>query len=265
MTSEQTRPTTIVLVEDHASFRAALSTVMAVEEDLVVLGGVDRADQAADLVSTLMGLASSPQSVVTPSVHSFVPHEVMLGSGQSVDVAIVDLDLPGGGGVRAIGDIREVSPATACLVLTAATDPVELGRAVEAGAAAVLHKGVDIPVLLDAIRLVAAGGSGLDPATTTTWLQALGTHRRGRWQSRVVGDSLSPRERAVLELLARGGSTESIAVDLVITPQTVQTHVRNLMGKLDVGSRLEAVTEAIRLGIVSPKVDVAPSGLPENG
>ncbi|MDQ3974037.1 MAG: response regulator transcription factor, partial [Actinomycetota bacterium] len=164
----------------------------------------------------------------------------------------VDLDLPHASGVDALVEIRRQSPTTACLVLTALTDDVEMGRSVEAGAAAVVHKSIDVAHLLEAVRAVAGGASLLSAPETSRWLQALAAAREQLWHAQALNDSLSPREAEVLEQLSRGHSSQDIARTLGIAPDTVQTHIRNLLAKLGVGSRLEAVAKALRLGLVPP-------------
>lgn len=214
---------TLLLVEDHASFRAALQAVIDMEPDLEVVAHVDRAEHA--------GAAAAEHAPA---------------------VCVVDLDLPGADGIEAIAAIRRYSPTSACIVLTALRDDAELGRAVQAGAAAVLHKSIEIDELLQAIRRVGAGANLLDPADQSRWLQAAAEARDRSWEAGMADRSLSPREKEVLALLAEGGTNRSIADELGISPETVQTHVRNILAKLTVGSRLEAVARAIRLGIVDP-------------
>lgn len=213
----------VLLVEDHASFRHALRAVFALEQDLSIVAEIDD--------GTLAGAAAAEHQP---------------------DVAVVDLDLPGADGIEALAEIRLANPDTACVVLTALEDDAEMGRAVEAGAAAILHKSVDIEELLQVIRSASAGMSLLSPSDTTRWLQARGQARDRRWQTALLEQKLTRREREVLALLAHGGTNRSIARDLVISPETVQTHVRNLMAKVDERSRLALVTTAIRLGIVDP-------------
>lgn len=213
----------VVLVEDHASFREALEVVMAVQEDLEVVAQVGRADEAA-------GAAEHSRA----------------------DVAIVDLDLPGGSGVDAITSLRATPQGVACVVLTGLRDDVELGRAIEAGAAAVLHKTVDMRHLLDVVRRVADGATVLPVEVTTNALRALARERDQGWYSRVLSESLTGRELQVLERLADGAGNQDIAAALDISPDTVQTHIRNLLGKMGVGSRLEAVVKAMRYGLVQP-------------
>ena len=213
----------VLLVEDHASFRHALRAVFALEEDLTIVAEADSGDLAG------------------PAAAAHRPH-----------VAVVDLDLPGADGIEALAEIRRLSPTTACVVLTALENDAEMGRAVEAGASAILHKSVDIDELLRVIRSASTGVSLLSPGDTARWLRARGELRDRRWQTALIEQRLTPREREVLALLARGGTNQSIADELVISPETVQTHVRNLMAKVDERSRLALVTTAIRLGIVDP-------------
>lgn len=213
----------LLFVEDHASFRQALTTVIEAEPDLELVAQTGTGTDAAELARE-----------------------------HDAEVAIVDLDLPDRDGVAVTRQLREEVPDVRVLVLTALRDDVELGRVVEAGAAAVLHKSVEIEVLVGAVRRVAGGASLLDPALTSRWLDALARHREGAWRSDLLRSSLSPRELQVLELLADGQGNTEIGEILAISPETAQTHVRNLMGKLDVRNRLEAVTLGIRLGLVPP-------------
>ncbi len=211
----------LVLVEDHVSYGQALAGMADLEDDLEVVASLTRGDEAADVVET-----------------------------SDAHVLVVDLDLPGISGIEVIHAVRARRPATACVVLTALTDDVELGRAVEAGATAVLHKSVPVADVFAVARAVAGGANRLDPALTTRWLGALARSREEGWRARVTSSALSAREREVLQLLATGASSHVIAERLRIAEATVQTHVRNLRGKLGVGSRLEAVLEAQRLGLI---------------
>lgn len=212
-----------MLVEDHTSFRQALTAVIALEEDLEVVAEAERGEDAAELAAE-----TEP------------------------DVAVVDLDLPGGGGVDALLDVRERCPDVRVVVFTGLTDEVELGRAVEAGASAVAHKSLDIVAFLDIVRAVAGGASLLDPAQTARWLAAVGRARDAGWEARLLREQLSPRELEVLQLLVEGLGGEAIAERLTVSPETAHTHIRNLRAKLGASSRLEAVALALRLGLVQP-------------
>lgn len=213
---------TVVLVEDHTSYAQALAAVIDLEDDLEVVG------HAGSTVDADVLLARCTPSVV-----------------------VVDLDLPGGSGIDVLNGVRDRAPETACVVLTALVDDAELGRAVEAGAAAVLHKSVDLAELVDVVRRVAGGSTVLPAGPTSTWLRALAAERERTWMARTIRGTLTPRETEVLQLLADGHNGQAIAERLVISSDTVQTHVRNLLGKLDASSRLEAVTLALRLGIIA--------------
>lgn len=220
---------TVVLVEDHTSYAQALAAVIELTDDIEVVGRAQSADDAVEALTR------------------HAPH-----------VAVVDLDLPGASGVDVLDVLRDRRTGTAAVVLTALTDEAELGRAVEAGAAAVLHKSVEVTELLDVIRRVADGGTVLAAAPTSSWLRALAAERERTWMARTIRGALTPRETEILQLLAAGHGGDAIATRLVISADTVQTHVRNLLGKLGVGSRLEAVTLALRMGIVTPD-DEAPA------
>lgn len=213
----------VVLVEDHTSYAQALAAVIELTDDIEVVGRAQSADDAAEVLAQ-----------------------------HAPDVAVVDLDLPGASGVDVLDALRDRQAGTAAVVLTALIDEAELGRAVEAGAAAVLHKSVDVTELLDVVRRVADGGSVLAAGPTSSWLRALAAERERTWMARTIRDTLTPRETEILQLLAAGHGSDAIAAQLVISADTVQTHVRNLLGKLGVGSRLEAVTLALRMGIITP-------------
>jgi len=221
----------VLLVEDHLSFAQALRAVIDLEEDLEVVGVATRGDEAG------------PAAART-----------------SPDVAVLDLDLPGGSGIDAVATIRAASVGTRFLVLTALRDRLELARVVEAGVAGLLHKSIEMPVLLDAIRRVAAGENLLPAEMVGELLRNLGKVREGSWQARMVRESLSRRELEVLAGLAQGRSVGDLAESLHISPTTVETHLKNARTKLGASSRLEAVVEAMRLGLVDP-----PNGLPDHG
>jgi len=213
----------VVLVEDHTSYAQALAAVIELTDDIEVVGRAQSADDAAEVLAQ-----------------------------HAPDVAVVDLDLPGASGVDVLDALRDRQAGTVAVVLTALIDEAELGRAVEAGAAAVLHKSVDVTELLDVVRRVAGGATVLAAGPTSSWLRALAAERERTWMARTIRDTLTPRETEILQLLAAGHGSDAIAAQLVISADTVQTHVRNLLGKLGVGSRLEAVTLALRMGIITP-------------
>lgn len=212
----------VLLVEDHASYRQALELVLAGEPDLESAGHVATVEEACRLAGEA-----------------------------TADVAVVDFDLPDGDGLGAIQGIKESSPDTACIILSALSDDVAFGKAIEQGVSAVLHKSIEIPDLLDVIREVAKGRTVLPAAETSRRLQALARSRDRDWHARLLRESITPRELEVLQWLARGAGNRRIGKELGISPETVQTHIRNLLAKLAVGSRLEAVVKALRMGLVA--------------
>ena len=215
--------TSVFLVEDHTSFRQAITMVLDGEPDLHAAGGAGTVHEA---------LAAARQ--------------------QPADITVVDLDLPDGDGLNVLRELRDIAPNTACIVLSALTDDATFGAAIELGASAVLHKSIEIPDLLDAIREVASGRTVLPAADTSRRLQALARSRDRHWHAQLLEQSLTPREKEVLQLLARGAGNRRIGKELGISPETVQTHIRNILAKLAVGSRLEAVVKALRLELVDP-------------
>lgn len=225
------RATGVVLVEDHLAFAQALQAVFDLEPDLEVLEVVDRADAAE-------GAAARHHP----------------------DVAVVDLDLPGGSGHDAVAAMRSASPHTRFLVLTALRDRVELGKVVETGVSGLLHKSSDVPAIIDAVRQIASGRNLLPPDLAAALLGDLREARQRGWRADVLREELTGREEEVLSALAQGLSVGDIAEQLHISPDTVETHLKNARRKLDVSSRLEAVVEALRLGLVDP-----PDRLPGNG
>ena len=212
---------TVMLVEDHASYAQALETVMDVHGGLKVVARVQSVAEAIDAAAALR-----PR------------------------IAVIDLDLAPDNGVEAVEEIRKISPGTACVVLSALKDDVEFGRAIQAGAAAALHKSIAVPDLLDVLYVVARGGSFLPAEETSRRLRALAAHHEKHWYAKILAQQLTSRERDMLSYLAQGKGNDEIARELVISPQTVQTHIRNLLGKLGVRSRLEAVVKALELGLV---------------
>lgn len=215
--------TTVLIVEDHAALARGLESALSLETDLEVVGVVTRADAAA-----------------------------AAAADHRPTVAIIDLDLPGGGGQQAIVAMRESSPGTRFLVLTALRDRLELAKAVEAGVSGLLHKSADMPQLLQHLRAVAGGRNLLDPVVTSSLLADLREARHRGWRAEMARGALSPRETEVVAALTQGESVADIAERLAISPDTVETHVRNARNKLGVSSRLDVVIEAMRLGLVDP-------------
>ena len=154
------------------------------------------------------------------------------------DVTLLDLRMPEMGGVEAIETIRRQEPGARIIVLTTFDGDEDIYRAIQAGARAYLLKDTPRQELLETIRAVHAGQRRLPPDVAA------------RLAGRMLAPDLTPRELMVLQQLAAGKSNREIGLALGITEGTVKVHVNSILAKLDVSDRTQAVTEALRRGIV---------------
>ena len=167
------------------------------------------------------------------------------------DVFVVDIAMPILNGVEATRQIRQVSENTVVLVLTAADEDEYVLSLLDAGATGYLSKTSSTDELLQALRGVHAGKTVLDASATRSLLQ------RTRAHSRTDGTEVLPltdRERAVLELAAKGCTNKAIGAELSLSARTVQDHFEHVFGKLRVGSRTEAVARAMALGLIGRNI-----------
>jgi DNA-binding NarL/FixJ family response regulator len=155
------------------------------------------------------------------------------------DVTLVDLRLPDMSGFDLINRLKDQSPGARIVVLSSHEGDVDIKRALEAGAQAYVVKGIVRDELLDIIRSVHAGKRRLPAALA----QKLAEH--------MADEAISPRELEVLSLMAAGKRNKEIAGELSIAEDTVKMHVRNILSKLQVNDRTEAVTIALRRGIIN--------------
>ncbi len=168
------------------------------------------------------------------------------------DVVLMDVQFGGAmSGIDATHLIKQASPDTHVVVMTGHEDERRLVEAVEAGASGFLNKMEPMDDVLRAVKTVAQGESIIDPAVLTRVLRQVSREREAQRQADVLLARLTEREGEILRLLGEGMRNEEIADRLVISAQTVQTHVRNILSKLRVHSRLEAVTFAARHGWLS--------------
>jgi two-component system nitrate/nitrite response regulator NarL len=214
----------ILLVEDHASFRQTLAFIFDQEPEFEV---VAQAGSLAEARRAALGLRA--------------------------DLGVIDLSLPDGEGVELIRELREANREFAALILTASLDKAEHARAVEAGAAGVLHKSADVDEILDATRRLAAGETLLSPQELMELLRLAGRSREVEREARMSIDQITPREREVLQKLAEGLSNKEIADGLHMSVDTERTHMMNILNKLGVHSRLQALLFAARHDLVRLK------------
>ena len=165
------------------------------------------------------------------------------------DVVLMDLVLNARlNGIEATREIKQVSPESRVVVMTGQPDDRSLVAAVEAGASGFLNKTTALDTVVEAVKAAAEGEILIDPATLARVLGTLAREREIREDSERVLKELTEREREILDMLAGGRRNQDIAETLFISPQTVQTHVRNILRKLRVHSKLEAVALAVRHG-----------------
>jgi DNA-binding NarL/FixJ family response regulator len=215
----------VLVADDHPVVREGFSAIVDVEDDIQVVG------QAADgLEAVRMARALQP------------------------DVVLMDLVMPHLDGVAAIEQIRAELPGTHVLILTTYADDEHIMAGVQAGARGYLLKDALPDELVQAIRIVAAGGSLLQPAVAARVLDKLSTLMAGEDEPAPPPPLplLTPREQEVLTLLASGARTRDIMETLFISERTVKVHVANLLDKLEARTRTEAVARAIKLGLLAP-------------
>lgn len=211
--------TNVLLVEDHASFRQALAVVFDREQEFTVAAQAGSISEARELL-------------------------------EGIDVAVIDLGLPDGDGAELIEALASVNPKAIAMVLSASLEPANFARAVEAGASGMLHKSASIEEIVDAARRLRAGEALLSPNEVIEMLRMVSRKRQQERDAQISIEKLTRREREVLQALAGGLDSKEIARQLHITVETERTHMVNILTKLGVHSRLQALVFAARHGVV---------------
>lgn len=210
--------TTIVIVDDHVLFRQGLAALLRERPGWTVVGEAGGGDEAIALATTL-----------------------------KPDVVLIDVEMPGIGGIEAAQQIRAVSPRTTIVALSMYTNAHYQDRMRRAGASAFVRKSQPIHELLDAIRTALAGESFKPGNAPSPELE--GPVR----SARVDAEALSERERDVLRMLAEGKRTAEIGETLGISHKTVETYRARLQQKLGIADLSGIVRFAIRAGLISPE------------
>jgi NarL family two-component system response regulator LiaR len=220
MTAGGARRITILIADDHAIVRRGIRTYLDLQPDLAVVAEADTGEAAVRLV---------PDPSTAP------------------DVVLMDLLMPGIGGVEAIRQIKRASPRTQVIALTSYHEDEHIFAALRAGALSYVLKDIDPADLADAIRQAASGEAVLHPRVAARVVRRF---RGGEPSAPNLFVALSDRELEVLRLLAEGLPNAEIAARLVISEKTVKGHVSNILGKLQMTDRTQAAVLAWRQGLM---------------
>jgi two-component system, NarL family, response regulator LiaR len=209
------QPIRVMLVDDHAMVRRGLATFLKVFDDLELAGEADSGEVAVKLCAQILP-----------------------------DVVLMDLMMPGMDGATATHLIRQQFPEVQVVALTSFKEEELIRNALQAGAIGYLLKDVSADELARAIRSAHSGRASLSPEAAQALVHAAN-------QPPLPGHDLTERERVVLALMVEGLTNTQIAGRLVVSPSTIKTHVSNILSKLGVASRSEAVAVALRSGLVT--------------
>jgi DNA-binding NarL/FixJ family response regulator len=208
----------VVVADDHPPVRAGVRTLLELEGDILVVAEAGDTDEAVRAAAELQP-----------------------------DVVLMDLRMPGAGGVEATRTIVRASPHIAVLVLTMVEDSDSIFAALRAGAHGYLLKESSATELRRAVRAVASGGFITSPAVATRISQFFAA--TGTGHAAAAFPSLTEREREVLDLIAQGRNNAYITRQLVISPKTVRNHISNIFAKLHVADRADAIVRAREAGL----------------
>jgi len=218
----ETQATRVLLVDDHPSILRVFAFALEREPDMTVVG------QARTLQEARAIIAERPP----------------------VDVALLDLELPDGSGLDLIHEFCTASPGCHVVIFSGNVDDRTRAYAVEAGASAVLAKTMDIPDVIGVVRRLRQGEPAISPAEAMALVRQATRLRERERAARAALANVTPREHEVLRALAEGLSDKEMAARLGVSQRTAQSHVANLLGKLGVDSRMQALLLAARLGVV---------------
>ena len=213
-------PIRALIVDDHALFRRGLEMVLAAEDDIELVG---EASDGAEAVQK---------------------------AGESLpDVVLMDIRMPKSSGIEACRAMKEVAPSSKIVMLTISDEEEDLFEAIRAGASGYLLKDIPLDEVADVVRAVHGGQSLINPsmaAKLLTEFAALNKRDQEERAEQVPAPKLTDREMQVLKLVAKGMNNRDIAKELFISENTVKNHVRNILEKLQIHSRMEAVMIAVR-------------------
>ncbi len=215
----------VMIVDDHALFRRGIQMVLEQEPDLEVIGEAADGAEAIEKAQELMP-----------------------------DVVLMDVRMPRRTGIEATQEIKELLPHAKILMLTISDEEADLYDAIKAGASGYLLKEISIEEVADAIRSVWAGQSRISPSMASKLLTEFAAmSKRADERRQVPAPRLTEREMEVLRLVAEGMNNREIGQALFISENTVKNHIRNILEKLHLHSRMEAVVYAVREKMIEIK------------
>jgi len=211
-------PIRVLIVDDHALFRRGLVMVLEQEKDIELVGEAGDGAEAVQIAQDTMP-----------------------------DVVLMDVRMPRRGGIEATGQIKAIAPHTKILMLTISDEEADLYDAIKAGASGYLLKEISIDEVANAIRQVHAGQSMISPSMASKLLTEFATMvKKSDEKPAAAQPRLTEREMEVLRLVAKGRNNRDIAKELFISENTVKNHIRNILEKLHLHSRMQAVVYAVR-------------------
>ncbi len=213
--------TRILIADDHAMLREGMRNLLSQEKDFDVVGEAANGEEAVRLAGEL-----------------------------KPDIAIMDIVMPKLNGVDATKQIKQVSPSTALLILTAYSDIRYIIGLLESGACGYLLKNSPGKDVVKAIRAVRSGESVLDPEVTRKLVQRLASLSRGPGEHE-AGGQLTARETEILKWAAHGLSNKEISEKLFISLRTVKAHMTNIFNKLGCSSRTDAMIKGLKQGYIN--------------
>ncbi len=211
----------VVLVDDQEMVRRGLSLILSAEPDIEIVGEAATGDDAIALLSTT-----------------------------ACDVVMMDVQMPGMDGLEATRHIVDSGASSRVVILTTFERNEYIFEALRAGAAGFLLKNAPPEDLIEAVRVVASGDGLLSPSVTSRVIDAFAASTPAASEAPASIDHLTDREREVLALVADGLSNAEIAEALIVGEATVKTHVSNVLSKLHLRDRVQAVVFAHRHGLV---------------
>ena len=216
-------PLRVLIVDDDDLMRAGLRAVLSCDETVDVVAEAANGHEAVERIRRIQP-----------------------------DVVLMDVRMPNMDGIAATRKITSAVPLTKVLILTTFEDDEYVFGALSAGASGFLLKRTQPEQLIAAIHTVAAGDSLLSPSVTRTVIDRMARHPRPDPAADRRLHQLTPREREVLKLVARGLSNAEIADVLVVEESTIKTHMKRILAKLDLRDRVQAVVMAYETGMVQP-------------